>query len=220
MASLSTEVAIAPTTLVGTGNDVAVVRIQSLEVPAMIMVSAPFNGSNWLSWSRFVRIALEDRDKLSFIDRSNVASPVGTPQHKQWRIADCVVRTWILSTISKDIVNAFLYASSLRDLWMELEARYGECDGTLLYKLQREINSISQNKVPNDLLNVHFAQATEVAGMATQNFGLADCNFGSWIVDTGATSYMCGDKRLFHSLTTLKTPKRIHLPDNRITQAT
>ncbi|KAL0302771.1 UNVERIFIED_CONTAM: hypothetical protein Sangu_3079500 [Sesamum angustifolium] len=124
MMSSSTEVAIAPTTLVGTGNDVAVVWIQSLEVPAMIMVSAPFNGSNWLSWSQFVRIALEDRD--------NVASPVGTPQHKQWRIADYVVRTWILSTISKDIVNAFLYASSSPDLWMELEARYSECDGTLI----------------------------------------------------------------------------------------
>ncbi|KAL0455042.1 UNVERIFIED_CONTAM: hypothetical protein Slati_0843400 [Sesamum latifolium] len=147
MASTSSEVLEVPAATAGTGNDNAAVRIQPLEVPGMIMISASLNGNNWLSWSRSVRIALEGRYKLGFIDGSCSRPAEGSPQHKQWRITDCVVRTWILNTISEDIVNAFLYASSSRDLWMELDARYGECDGTLLYKLQREINSISQENL-------------------------------------------------------------------------
>ncbi|KAK4385937.1 Retrovirus-related Pol polyprotein from transposon RE1 [Sesamum angolense] len=52
-----------------------------------------------------------------------------------------------LNTISKDIVNAYLYAASARSLWLELESRYGECNGPLLYKIQCEINSMSQDSI-------------------------------------------------------------------------
>ncbi|KAL2242415.1 UNVERIFIED_CONTAM: Retrovirus-related Pol polyprotein from transposon RE1 [Sesamum indicum] len=432
MASSSSDMPEVPLTASGTGIDPMTLRVQNLETQGMVMISAPFNGSNWLSWSRSVRMALESKDKLTYIDGSNIRPAIGTPQHKQWRITDCVVRTWILSTISKDLVNAYLYASTSRDLWMELEARYGECDGTLLYKLQREISSISQgnmsvtayytklkqlwdellclmppavcscgfcvcgcnrlkaeqndasqlvqflmglndsydnirsqilvleplplvnkaysmvlrverqrmvnseysdageasamkayeqryaapntgprqfmrrkgpmdkrsllcehchksghnkencfrlhgfpewykelhdsrrkqsnvgrayavisaddngqdklgnsncsnnqlmsellealrlvqNKVPQDPVNVHFAQVTEMAGMAMDRRISTDFSANSWIVDTGATCHMCGNVKLFQSLTTLNTPKQIRLPDNSITLAT
>ncbi|KAL2227929.1 UNVERIFIED_CONTAM: hypothetical protein Sindi_1772600 [Sesamum indicum] len=88
MASSSTDApAIAPMAT-GTGND------------HMVMVFASFNGNNWLSWSRSVRMALESKDKLTFIDGTGLRPAIGTPQHKQWTIADCTVRTWILNTIS------------------------------------------------------------------------------------------------------------------------
>ncbi|KAL2240968.1 UNVERIFIED_CONTAM: Retrovirus-related Pol polyprotein from transposon RE1 [Sesamum indicum] len=77
-----------------------------------------------------------------------------------------------------------------------------------------------QNKIPQDPVNVHLAQVDEMAGMTMEYSALTGCNANSWIVDTGATCHMCGDVKLFHSLTVLKTPKRIHLPDNSITLAT
>ncbi|KAK4382154.1 hypothetical protein Sango_2899800 [Sesamum angolense] len=46
-----------------------------------------------------------------------------------------------------DTINTYLYSSSTRSLWVELEARYGECDGPLLYIIQREIASISQGNL-------------------------------------------------------------------------
>ncbi|KAL0318752.1 UNVERIFIED_CONTAM: hypothetical protein Sangu_2031400 [Sesamum angustifolium] len=109
----------------------------------MVMISAPLSGNNWLTWSRSIRIVLEGKDQLGFVDGTCLKPADGSTKLKQWWIADSVVRTWILSTISKDIVNAFLYAASARSLWLELEARYGEWDGPLLYKIQREISSIS-----------------------------------------------------------------------------
>ncbi|KAL0461338.1 UNVERIFIED_CONTAM: Retrovirus-related Pol polyprotein from transposon RE2 [Sesamum latifolium] len=112
-------------------------RMQTVENSGMVLISAPLNGHNWLSWSRSVRIALEGRDKIGFIDGSCVKPDEGSAEFKQWRITDSMVRTWILNTISKDIVNAYLYANSARSLWLELESRYGECDGPLLYKIQR-----------------------------------------------------------------------------------
>lgn len=47
-----------------------------------------------------------------------------------------MVITWILNSISKDIAEAFLYTTSARNHWLDLEARFGESNGPLLYKLQ------------------------------------------------------------------------------------
>ncbi|KAL0319642.1 UNVERIFIED_CONTAM: hypothetical protein Sradi_5225700, partial [Sesamum radiatum] len=116
----------------------------STEHSGLVTISAPFNGNNWLTWSRSVRIALEGKDRLGFIDGSCGRPAEGSIELKQWKITDPLVRTWILSTMAKDIVNDFLYAASARSLWTELEARYGESDGPLVYKIRREISSITQ----------------------------------------------------------------------------
>ncbi|KAL0451877.1 UNVERIFIED_CONTAM: hypothetical protein Slati_1165800 [Sesamum latifolium] len=91
--------------------------------------------------------ALEGKDRLGFIDGSCGRPTEGSVELRQWKITDSLVRTWILSTMNKDIVNAFLYASSARSLWAELEARYGESDGPLAYKIRREISSITQGNL-------------------------------------------------------------------------
>ncbi|KAL0358648.1 UNVERIFIED_CONTAM: hypothetical protein Sangu_0714200 [Sesamum angustifolium] len=90
-----------------TATETTAARNQSTENSGLVMISAPFNGTNWLTWSRSVRIALEGKDKLGFIDGSYVKPHEGSADMKQWRITDSLVRTWILSTMTKDIVNAF-----------------------------------------------------------------------------------------------------------------
>ncbi|KAL0349326.1 UNVERIFIED_CONTAM: Retrovirus-related Pol polyprotein from transposon RE2 [Sesamum angustifolium] len=49
---------------------------------------------------------------------------------------------------SNDIVEAFMYTKSSRNLWLDLEQRYGECNGPQLYQLQREICSMTQGTAP------------------------------------------------------------------------
>ncbi|KAL0439625.1 UNVERIFIED_CONTAM: Retrovirus-related Pol polyprotein from transposon RE1 [Sesamum latifolium] len=128
-------------------NEMANSRIQVVDYPGMVMILAPLNGTNWLSWSRSMRIAFEGRDKLSFIDGTYAKPAEGSAELKQWRVTDLMVRTWILNTISKEIVSAYMYASSAKSLWLEVEARYGECDGPLLYKIQRENSSMTQGNL-------------------------------------------------------------------------
>ncbi|KAL2226424.1 UNVERIFIED_CONTAM: hypothetical protein Sindi_2001100 [Sesamum indicum] len=52
-----------------------------------------------------------------------------------------------MSAISKEIAEAFLYAESARDLWVELEMRFGDSNGPLLYQIQREIATTSQKNM-------------------------------------------------------------------------
>ncbi|KAL0433770.1 UNVERIFIED_CONTAM: hypothetical protein Slati_2711300 [Sesamum latifolium] len=108
-------------------------------------------GSSWngddfsiFQWKQLAILELEERDKLGYID-GTCAQPADGSADLQWRITDSMVRT--LNTISKDIVNAYLYARTTRSLWLDLEARYGECDGPLLYKIQREMGSMTQGNL-------------------------------------------------------------------------
>ncbi|KAL0362208.1 UNVERIFIED_CONTAM: Retrovirus-related Pol polyprotein from transposon TNT 1-94 [Sesamum calycinum] len=160
MASSSTAGPNDVTGAIASGGDSSTNRFPVVDYYGMVMISAPRNGRNWLSWSRSIRIALEGRDKLGFVEGS-CAKPVnGSAELRKWRITDSMVRTWILNTISQDIVNAYLYATSAHSLWLDLEARYEECDGPLLYKIQRQIGAMSQeliealkivqNKIPYD----------------------------------------------------------------------
>ncbi|KAL0340121.1 UNVERIFIED_CONTAM: hypothetical protein Sradi_4528900 [Sesamum radiatum] len=109
MASSSTDIPEAVVT--SSENESGNLRIQLPDHHGMVMISAPLNGNNLLSWSRFVRIALEGRDKLVYIDGTCARPADGSANLGQWRIIDSMVRTWILNTLSKDIVNAYLYAT-------------------------------------------------------------------------------------------------------------
>ncbi|KAL2238289.1 UNVERIFIED_CONTAM: hypothetical protein Sindi_1020600 [Sesamum indicum] len=89
--------------------------------------------------------ALGARQKIGFIDGTCPKPTQDQAEIEQWQKTDCMVITWILNSISKNIVEAFLYTTSARDLWLELESRFGESNGPLLYQIQIEIGPISQN---------------------------------------------------------------------------
>ncbi|KAL0428232.1 UNVERIFIED_CONTAM: putative mitochondrial protein [Sesamum latifolium] len=67
--------------------------------------------------------------------------------HPGMILVDSMVTTWILNSISKDIVQAYTYAKSSRNLWLDLEQRYGGCNGPLLYQLQGSITSLAQGNL-------------------------------------------------------------------------
>ncbi|KAK4390093.1 Retrovirus-related Pol polyprotein from transposon RE1 [Sesamum angolense] len=122
-------------------------KIHTSDFPGMILVSTPLVRNNYLLWSRSVKVALTAKMKLSFIDGTYL-KPIGnTEECKQWVRTDSMVFSWIMNSISKDIAKAFSYAKSGRSLWLQLEARFGQANGPMIYNLQREIASISQGNM-------------------------------------------------------------------------
>ena len=86
--------------------------------PGIILVLAPLTRNNYLSWSRSVQIALGAKTKLSFINGTPTLSEVDSPHFSNWKKADYMVLSWLLNSISKDISESFIYASSSQDLWL------------------------------------------------------------------------------------------------------
>ncbi|KAL0320386.1 UNVERIFIED_CONTAM: hypothetical protein Sradi_5300100 [Sesamum radiatum] len=112
--------------------------------PGMSLVSAPLDGRNYLSWSRSIKLALGAKQKLGFIDGTCQKLTKNKDEIEQWERVDCMVVSWLLNSISKEIAEAFLFATSAQVLWPELESRFGDSNGPMMYESQREIASITQ----------------------------------------------------------------------------
>lgn len=58
-----------------------------------------------------------------------------------------MVMSLLLNSIAKDLVVSFLYVWFAREPWLELERRFGQSNGSLIYQLQHEIATISQGEL-------------------------------------------------------------------------
>ena len=125
------------------GNAIRSMFLHNSDHPGMVLVIAPLIGSNYLTWSISMKIALIVKQKLGFVNGKCLQLDMNYKEYEGWLRADSLVISWILNPISKDIVDAFLYANTVKELWDELGERFGECNGPLIYQIQREIASIS-----------------------------------------------------------------------------
>lgn len=91
-----------------------------------------------------MKIALGAKTKLGFINGKCRQPDEKDARFQQWLKVDCMVRSWILNSIDKEIVEAFLYVNTAKELWEELRERFGECNEPLLYQIHREISTVTQ----------------------------------------------------------------------------
>ena len=89
------------------------VMLHNSDHPGMTLVFAPLIGSNYLSWSRSVKIALGAKTKLSFIDGNTAPLEIDSPWFANWRKADCMVLSWLLNSIPKDISESQSHSFTL-----------------------------------------------------------------------------------------------------------
>nr|GEX67449.1 hypothetical protein [Tanacetum cinerariifolium] len=119
-------------------------HLASSDHPGMMLTSTPFNGSNFLGWSRTIKMALGAKLKLGFIDGSSPKPAIIHNDYQRWVRCDYIVTCWILNSIVAELFESFLYAQSASDLWKELEERYGQSNGPLIYHVEREISKVTQ----------------------------------------------------------------------------
>ncbi|XP_047326493.1 uncharacterized protein LOC124930179 [Impatiens glandulifera] len=101
-------------------NDLFAIR--NSDNTGAIICTTMFNGSNYIGWSSGLRLALEAKSKLGFIDGSLVV-PNEADDFDRCRNVDCLVRSWILNTISEEIKTNYSCTTTTRDLWIDIKER-------------------------------------------------------------------------------------------------
>ncbi|XP_019240928.1 PREDICTED: uncharacterized protein LOC109220913 [Nicotiana attenuata] len=112
--------------------------------PGMILVNSIFDGKSYGGWRRAVLIALSAKNKLEFIDGTiSELAPV-SPSFKAWNRCNDMVISWFLNSLSTEIAESVLYSKTAKEIWEELEDRFGQSNGALLYQLQKELSDLVQ----------------------------------------------------------------------------
>ncbi|KAK6146761.1 hypothetical protein DH2020_020630 [Rehmannia glutinosa] len=122
-------------------------RLYSSDHPGLSLVTSQLTGNNYLSWRRSMLIALGAKTKLGFINGKIEVPEEDSPKYDQWRKVDCMVISWILNSISKDLVDAFIYSNTAKELWDDIAKRFGDCNGPMIYQLERDISNMHQGSL-------------------------------------------------------------------------
>ncbi|XP_075077383.1 uncharacterized protein LOC142164106 [Nicotiana tabacum] len=55
-----------------------------------------------------------------------------------------MVLSWLLNSVLKERAESVLYSQSAKDLWSDLEDRFGQTNGAKLFQLQKELSAVVQ----------------------------------------------------------------------------
>lgn len=94
--------------------------LQNSNNPTMVLVFIQLNNINYRGWNRAMKITLDAKKKLVFVEGKIILLEDGSEDYEKWRQCDYKVTLWILNSISKDLVGSFLYATTTQELWVKL----------------------------------------------------------------------------------------------------
>nr|KYP33450.1 hypothetical protein KK1_045698 [Cajanus cajan] len=112
--------------------------------PSSVVVSQPLTESNWRSWSNAMRMALEGKNKLGFIDGSVPKPSVDDPKQQSWKRNNSIIASWIMNSVSKDIAASISYTSTASDIWNDLKIRFQKKNGPRIFKIKRDLMNLKQ----------------------------------------------------------------------------
>ncbi|GAB4855832.1 hypothetical protein Ancab_039783 [Ancistrocladus abbreviatus] len=101
--------------------------------PSVNLVGKVFDGSSYAGWRRAMLIALSAKNKLCFVDGCFPKPDSYSPLVQIWEMCNNMAISWILNALEKEISESVLNSSPAEEIWKELECRFGQPNGALLY---------------------------------------------------------------------------------------
>lgn len=123
---ITTEGQIFSTITVDSGNPL---YLHASDAPGMNLVNNIFDGRGYQGWRRSVLIALSGKNKLRFIDGSCKEPQSAAKDFSTWQRCNDMVISWFFNSLSKDIAHSVIYSRTAKDLWTDLEQRFGQSNG-------------------------------------------------------------------------------------------
>ncbi|KAI3465132.1 hypothetical protein Pfo_021795 [Paulownia fortunei] len=91
-------------------------QLQSSDHPRASLVSKPLNGDNYATWSRSMSIALSDKNKTGFINRSIKKPSTYDEKFAGWKRYNDMVLSWILNSVDPSLSDSVIYVELASDI--------------------------------------------------------------------------------------------------------
>lgn len=128
-------------------NDVASpYYLHSSDHPGALLVSTPLIGDNYPTWSRAMKIALNAKNKLGFVNGVLKEPKADSKEHHAWERCNDMVLSWILNAIDKTLTNSIIYGGTPRQVWLDLQERFSQSDNPRIFQLNRSIWTLKQEQ--------------------------------------------------------------------------
>ncbi|KAF7837533.1 uncharacterized protein G2W53_006015 [Senna tora] len=100
---------------------------------------------NYMVWKRSMMIALKTKNKLGFVDGS-ILQPADrkSDEYLIWSFVDSAVIGWLLHSMNKELHEAFMFTPTARQIWKELEEKYGQCNRPQLLHVKKMLANLER----------------------------------------------------------------------------
>ncbi|XP_075077195.1 uncharacterized protein LOC142163938 [Nicotiana tabacum] len=108
-----------------------------------------------------MKLALQSKRKLGFVDGKHTKASFSIALHDYWETCNAIVLSWIMNTVSPDLLSGIVYASNARAVWEDLRERFDKVNRMRIYHLHGEIAIIAQG---TDSISTYFTKLKELWG--------------------------------------------------------
>ena len=105
------------------------------------------SGADFHSWKRSVRMALNVRNKLGFIDGTIPKPPDESRTSGSWSRCNDMVATWLMNSVDKKIGQSLLFMSTAESIWKNLLTRFKQDDAPRVYEIEQRLSTIQQGSM-------------------------------------------------------------------------
>ncbi|KAH0780402.1 hypothetical protein KY290_006829 [Solanum tuberosum] len=134
--------------------------LQNSDIPGVNLAHCVLTGmENYTIWSKTMRIALLGKNKIGFVDGTCRKDMYESLMAQQWERVNAVVLSWIISAVSKDLVNGIVYSSNAHKVWADLQERFDKVNATKIYHVHRGIATLTQG---TSSISVYFSKLKEL----------------------------------------------------------
>ena len=106
------------------------------ETPGAILITQPLTEDNYPTWAKAMRMALDAKSKLGFVDGSVNASMAVTPLKKQaWSKCNSMISSWIWKSVSPHLTASVIYRDTTFEVWNTLKKRFSQANGPRISQL-------------------------------------------------------------------------------------
>ena len=104
-------------------------------------------GADFHVWRRSVRMALNVRNKLGFIDGTILKPPDNHRDSGAWSRCNDMVSTWLMNSVSKKIGQSLLFVNNAEGMWKNLMSRFKQDDARRIYVIEQKLSNIQQGSL-------------------------------------------------------------------------
>lgn len=123
-------------------------HIGNSDNPGTMLVSHLLTGKKlYSSWRRSMTIALNANNKFGFIDGSIAIPKEDDQMYQSWFQNNNVVSSWLLNSISKDLIANITYSSTAVEMWKILQDQFHQPNSPRICQLQRDLVSYTQGNL-------------------------------------------------------------------------
>ncbi|KAL6213315.1 hypothetical protein ACLB2K_012762 [Fragaria x ananassa] len=146
--------------------------------PGAMLVSEPLAEDNYSTWASSMMMALHIKNNTGFVDGTLKRPTINAEERLQWDRCNTLVKTWLISAMSKNMSKSVIHCKEARGMWLELEDRFNQTNSVALFHIESSIHKCEQGS--NSVTTFY----TNLKGMWDEKDAL--CSFPSCTCEAAA----------------------------------